>query len=138
MAHRKSDSAGKPTRGRVLIVDDEPEMLSLLAEELEDEGFEIRTAKNGLDVVSEIPFTPFDILITDWKLPLRDGLVVLKTVNELRPDVPVVFITAFGDTKIRKKVEKTGAVYLQKPFSMDDLKRLVHSLLRGTRKGSKA
>jgi DNA-binding response OmpR family regulator len=120
-----------PTPGRcnLLIVDDDPEMRSLLSEELEEEGYKVTVAKNGLDVLSDIPFTAYDLIITDWKLPLRDGIQILKSVREIHPNIPVILITAFGDSKIRKKVEKAGGVYLQKPFSMEAFKEMVQSLL---------
>ena len=120
MQKSNAASSWNPGRYSILIVDDDPEMRSLLAEELEEEGYQVSEAKNGLDVVSEIPFRSFDALVTDWKLPLRDGLVILKTVREMQPDIPVILITAFGDSKMKKKVERAGAVYLQKPFSMQN------------------
>lgn len=130
MQKNNAASSWNPGRYSILIVDDDPEMRSLLAEELEEEGYQVSEAKNGLDVVSEIPFRSFDALVTDWKLPLRDGLVILKTVREIQPEIPVILITAFGDSKMKKKVERAGAVYLQKPFSMESFKDLVRSLLR--------
>jgi len=130
MGERKEGSAWNPDSYTILVVDDDAEMRSLLAEELEEEGYHVREAKNGLDILSEIPFISFDALVTDWKLPLRDGLLVLNTVKEMHPSVPAILITAYGDSKIRKRVEKAGAVYLQKPFSMESLKDLLRTLLR--------
>ena len=114
---------------RILIVDDQADMRAFLTEELEEEGYEITVGKNGLDALAEISFNSFDLVITDWKLPLRDGLQVLRTAREICRQTPVILITAFGGTKIRTKVEKTGAFYLQKPFSMESLKALIRSLL---------
>ncbi|MGW8179626.1 MAG: response regulator, partial [bacterium] len=105
------------TTRKILIVDDQADMRAFLSEELEEEGYEITVGKNGLDALAEISFNSFDVVITDWKLPLRDGLQVLRTAREICRQTPVILITAFGGTKIRKKVEKTGASYLQKPFS---------------------
>ena len=119
----------QPDKYKLVIVDDDPEMRSLLADELEEEGYQVTLAKNGLDILSEIPFQSFDLMITDWKLPLRNGLQILSSVQEVHPEMPVVLITAFGDAKIRKKVEKAGAIYLQKPFSMEAFKKMVRSLL---------
>jgi len=130
MAETKKHAAWNPGLYTILVVDDDPEMRSLLAEELEEEGYQVREAKNGLDILSEIPFIAFDALVTDWKLPLRNGLLVLTTVKEMHPSVPTILITAYGDSKIRRKVEKAGAVYLQKPFSMESFKDLLRSLLR--------
>jgi len=118
-----------PGSCNLLIVDDDPEMRNLLSEELQDEGYRVTVAKNGLDVLSEIPFTSYDMIITDWKLPLRDGIQILKSVQEIHPGLPVILITAFGDAKVQKMVEKAGGVYLQKPFSMEAFKNMVQSLL---------
>ena len=117
-----------PHQLKILVVDDDPEMRSLLAEELEEEGFQVIEAKNGLDVMSELPFKTFDAVVTDWKLPLRDGLEILSSVKELQPQVPVILITAYGDSKVKKKVQKAGAYYMQKPFSMESFKRLIQSV----------
>ena len=114
---------------RILIVDDQADMRAFLTEELEEEGYEITVGKNGLDALAEISFNSFDVVITDWKLPLRDGLQVLRTAREICRETPVILITGFGGAKIRKKVERTGAFYLQKPFSMKSLKELIRSLL---------
>jgi DNA-binding response OmpR family regulator len=129
MSFQPNGKIRNPGRCNLLIVDDDPEMRSLLSEELEEEGYKITVAKNGLDVLSDIPFTAYDMIITDWKLPLRDGIQILKSVREIHPNIPVILITAFGDAKIRKKVEKAGGVYLQKPFSMEAFKEMVQSLL---------
>jgi DNA-binding response OmpR family regulator len=129
MSFQPKGTIRNPGRCNLLIVDDDPEMRSLLSEELEEEGYKVTVAKNGLDVLSDIPFTAYDLIITDWKLPLRDGIQILKSVREIHPDIPVILITAFGDSKIRKKVEKAGGVYLQKPFSMEAFKEMVQSLL---------
>jgi len=125
---KKNRLAGPPSY-KLLIVDDDPEMRSLLSEELEEEGYRVTVAKNGLDVLSDIPFTSYDLIITDWKLPLRNGIQILKSVQEIHPGIPVILITAFGDAKIRRKVEKAGGIYLQKPFSMEAFKHMVQSLL---------
>jgi len=125
---RKNPGAGAQPYS-LLIVDDDPEMRSLLSEELEEEGYSVTVAKNGLDVLSDIPFTSYDLVITDWKLPLRNGIQILKSVHEIHPHIPVILITAFGDAKVRKSVEKAGGVYLQKPFSMEAFKQMVQSLL---------
>ncbi len=100
-----------------------------LAEELDEEGYDVTLFKNGLDALSEIPFNPFDLIVTDWKLPLRDGMRILQTVKEIHPDVPVVLMTAYPDSRIRRKVEKHGSVFVEKPFSMDAFKKLLFSLL---------
>ena len=130
MSSQKKVRSVQPHKFSLLVVDDDPEMRSLLAEELEDEGYRVTVAKNGLDVLSELPFQSYDLIITDWKLPVRDGLQILKSVRELNPKMPFVLITAFGDAKLKRRVERTGAVYLQKPFSMEGFKAMVRSLLK--------
>ncbi len=118
-----------PDRYTILVADDDSEIRALLKEELVEEGYRVELAKNGLDVLSELPFYKFDLIITDWKMPLRDGMSIVRTLQQICPGVPVILITAFGSSRLKKEAEKAGAVYLQKPFSIEELKHAVKRLL---------
>jgi len=123
-----------PARYTILVADDDNELRSLLEEELLEEGYQVEVAKNGLDVLTEIPFHTFDLIVTDWKMPLRDGMSIVRTLQEICPGVPVILMTAFGSSRLRKDAEKAGAVYLQKPFSMQELKSAVRRLIASSKK----
>jgi len=118
-----------PDRCTILVADDDHEVRSLLKEELMEEGYQVEVAKNGLDVLCEIPFHKFDLIITDWKMPLRDGMSIVRTLQEVCPGVPVILMTAYGSSKLKKEAQKAGAVYFQKPFSIEDLKGAIKKLL---------
>lgn len=123
-----------PSRYTILVADDDNELRSLLEEELLEEGYRVEVAKNGLDVLTEIPFHTFDLIVTDWKMPLRDGMSIVRTLQEICPGVPVILMTAFGSSRLKKEAEKAGAVYLQKPFSMQELKGAVRRLIVSSKK----
>ncbi len=118
-----------PDQYTVLVADDDIEIRSLLKEELMEEGYQVVVAKNGLDVLCEIPFYQFDLIITDWKMPLRDGMSIVRTLQEVCPGVPVILMTAFGSSRLKKEAQKAGALYFQKPFSIEELKGAIKKLL---------
>ena len=94
-----------------------------------EEGYAVVVAKNGLDVLCEIPFHQFDLIVTDWKMPLRDGMSIVRTLQEVCPGVPVILMTAFGSSRLKKEAQKAGAVYFQKPFSIEELKGTIRKML---------
>jgi DNA-binding response OmpR family regulator len=114
---------------KILIVDDDRDIREILAEGLKDDGYEVTLAKSSLEALSLIPFQSFDVIVTDWQLPLRDGLSLIRTVKEVSPKTPVILISAYGDDELRKRVEESGATYLQKPFSLKLFKDLIMSLV---------
>jgi two-component system response regulator AtoC len=122
---------------KILIVDDERNILRFLSRLLKQEGFQADTAKNFEEAVSKIVDQPFDLILSDMRLPGRSGLDLLKWVKEKDPDLPVVIITAYGSIENAVEAMKAGAVnYLTKPVESNDLFAVIrHSLLH--KKGRK-
>ncbi len=117
-------SSGKPFR--ILIADDDPEIRSLLKEELVEEGYIIVEARDGITALCEVPFHDFDLIITDWKMPVRSGIEILPSLRETLPGVPVIFMTAFGSEELRNFLKGEGIYYyLSKPFDMEELKSMI-------------
>ena len=115
---------------RILVVEDDPEMLSLLTDELSDEGYAVTQAPDGADASLKIAHETFDLVVTDMKMPNMGGLDLLSAVQESRPGIPVIMITAFGDRSSFIDAYKMGAVdYISKPFRMLDLKNAVKKAL---------
>ena len=115
---------------KILVADDDIEIRSLIREELSEEGFEVIEARDGINAMCEIPFHDFDLIITDWKMPVRDGIEILESLRTTIPDVPVIFMTAFGTDEVEYYVKRLGArYYLSKPFDIDNLKRIIREAL---------
>ena len=119
------------TRPRVLIVDDEPDLVENSARILGRAGYDCVTAtdpRRGLEMIeTERP----DLLLTDLKMPGVDGIALLRHAREVDPAMPVVMITAFATIESAVAVIKEGAFdYLPKPFSMEQLRVAVDRALR--------
>src|SRR5688500_6356639 len=109
---------------RLLVVDDEIALRSLLAEVLTDDGFNVRTAESGEDALSQFQKEPADIILSDMSMPGMSGIDLLKKVKELRGEaVEFVIITANATIDTAILATKHGAVdYLRKP--VDDIAQI--------------
>jgi two-component system response regulator AtoC len=107
---------------RILIVDDERQLASSLAEYLEPDGIEAEIAPDGKSGRQKLEEEPFDCLVTDLRMPGLDGMQLLRWVKEEGPDMPVIVISAHGEIRDAVEAMKTGAYdYLVKPFDPDEL-----------------
>jgi DNA-binding NtrC family response regulator len=117
-------------RSRILVVEDDSEMRSLLTDELSDEGYEVIQAEDGAEAALRVARESFDLVITDMRMPKIGGLALLPVVKEACPDVPVIVITAFADGPTRIEAYEKGAFsYMSKPFKIQDLKDAVSKAL---------
>ena len=121
--------AGKPRR--VLLVDDDAEMRSLLTDVLQDEGFEVLQASNGAEALIILHREAFSAIVLDKNMPGLSGMELLPGLRIICPQTPVILITAFGDERTAEEAEERGgAGVLFKPFHMDDLcTMLQHALV---------
>jgi two-component system response regulator PilR (NtrC family) len=111
---------------RILVVDDEPSMRQMLAIVLKREGYEVALAENGRSAVAALERGPFDLLISDIKMPDMSGVDVLRAAKQADPDILGIMITAFASTETAIEAMRLGACdYLSKPFDIDLLKMKV-------------
>jgi two-component system response regulator PilR (NtrC family) len=111
---------------RILVVDDERSMRELLAIVLKREGYDVTLAESGRSAVAALDRGPYDLLISDIKMPDMSGVDVLRTAKQLDPDILGIMITAFASTETAVEAMRLGACdYLSKPFDMDLLKMKV-------------
>jgi len=118
---------------RVLVVDDEPDILSILVYQLSREGFRVSTAVNGQSAIAAAIEDPPDLLVLDLMLPIVDGYEVLKALrrNERTASVPILLLTARREEEERIRGFEFGADdYVTKPFSARELALRVKALLR--------
>lgn len=117
--------------GRMLVVDDEPGMRQLLDTAFTDKGFSVSTASNGDKAVELIRDEAFDVIITDLKMPGRDGLAVLKAAKEKSVDSKVVLITAYGTIETAVEAMRLGAYdFIAKPFKLAEIELKVAKIVR--------
>lgn len=111
---------------KVLVVDDELLMLRFMVETLQRQGKEVTAAENGADAIRLLESEPFDLVITDMKMPKKNGLDVLKAAKSLYPSLLVILATAHGTIESAVEAMKLGAFnYLIKPFSPEALEGLL-------------
>ncbi|HEY0988741.1 MAG TPA: sigma-54 dependent transcriptional regulator [Kofleriaceae bacterium] len=108
------------TRPRVLVVDDKDTMVKLLARVLSPE-FDVTTAADGTRALGLIGSQPFDVVISDIRMPGADGMAVLTETRRVQPDTEVILMTAFATVQAAVDAMKLGAYdYLQKPFEPEE------------------
>ena len=120
-----------PSMAKVLIIDDEPGVLSSLADVLADEGHQTLQAKNGVDGLAMYRQERPDLVFLDIWLPDRDGLEVLYALREIDPGATVLMISGHGTVSTAVKAIKMGAFdYLEKPLSYKQVVDAAENALR--------
>jgi len=111
---------------RILIVEDDAEMRSLLADELSEDGYDVFQAKDGSEASLMVVDEGFDLVVTDMKMPKMGGLELLSLVKGALPDIPVIVISAFGDNQAFGEAKERGSFrFMTKPFKMSEFKEAV-------------
>jgi len=117
-------------RARILAVDDEGIVLDSFRRILVLEGYNVDTVEEGPEALNLVQRHDYDFVFTDLKMPIMDGVEVVKAVKHLRPDVDVVVITGYATIETAVETMKHGATeYVQKPFSAEELSEFVNRLL---------
>jgi len=115
---------------RILIVEDEPKTGDYLHKGLQESGFTVDLARNGVDGLDLALQLDYDVMVLDVMLPRMDGWTVLRRLRE-RKDIPVLFLTARDDVPDRVRGLELGADdYLVKPFDFAELLARIRTLLR--------
>jgi DNA-binding NtrC family response regulator len=108
--------------GRILFIDDDPAGREVALFNLRKAGHEVAAAEDGAQGLSAFAASPFDLVITDLKMPGIPGMEVLRKIRAASPDVPVLVITAFGNVETAVAAMKEGAYdFIGKPFHRDQL-----------------
>ncbi|MBW2057246.1 MAG: response regulator [Deltaproteobacteria bacterium] len=120
------------SKARILVVDDEPEIASVLRDLLVFAGFDVETAANGKQAIDLLTTARhFDLMITDMKMPEMDGLELLKMTHQLKKHLPVIILTgcATVDNGIHS-LEEGAYDYVLKPFNTEKLILVVREALK--------
>ena len=109
-------------KARILCVDDEAIILDSFRKILVLDGYSVSTVESGPEAINLIQNHHYDFVFTDLKMPEMDGIMVTKSVREIRPDIDVVIITGYATIESAVECMKYGALdYVQKPFTEDEL-----------------
>ena len=115
---------------RILVVDDEIQILKLVSRFLQRGGYEVATVKSGPAALDRLGQSSFDLVLSDLKMQPMDGLRLLQETRARSPDTVFILMTAFASTDSAVSALRQGAYdYLTKPLDLDDLRSTVHRAL---------
>lgn len=117
---------------RLLVVDDEPNLLRAVAVTLRAEGYEVTTARNGKEALVQVARSVPDLIVSDIRMPVMDGYQLARSLRGAPHTslVPIVFLTAKGETEDRVEGFRTGVdAYLTKPFEPEELLAVIRNIL---------
>jgi len=128
---------------RVLVAEDDVEMRRLVAESLRKDGYEVTEEPDGGRLLVRVAaiysfeqtVDPFDLIVSDIRMPICSGLDILKGLRDAHWTTPVVLMTAFGDEETRSRARALGAALFDKPFQMRALRAVVRALLQERERG---
>ena len=122
-----------PNRARVLVVDDEPNILEVISMALRYHGFDVETAEDGHRALAAVSAFHPDLMLLDIMLPDMEGFEVARRLGAQRTDLPIIFLTARDttDDKVRG-LTMGGDDYVTKPFSLEELVARIWAILRRT------
>ena len=114
----------------ILIVDDEKNYRVVLSAFLSGEGYEMLTADSAQEALEAVDSVDLDLVLTDMKMPVMDGIELLKQIKGKNPHLPVVMMTAYGTVERAVEAMQLGAFnFIQKPFQNEALKQMVHNAI---------
>ncbi|HET8561343.1 MAG TPA: response regulator transcription factor, partial [Marmoricola sp.] len=138
MASTHAPRSDQP-EARLLVVDDEPNILELLAASLRFAGFEVVTARNGMEALRAAATDQPDLLVLDVMMPGLDGFEVVRRLRRDGVDAPVVFLTAKDSTEDKVTgLTLGGDDFVTKPFSLEEVIARIRAVLRRLHAGRAA
>jgi DNA-binding NtrC family response regulator len=118
---------------RVLVVDDEPIVLKSCRLVLEAEGWEMMPASSVTEALSILESITPELLLVDVKMPVHDGMYLMRKVREKRPGIPIIVMSGYATSETIKEAEGLGAaIFLPKPFTPDELAGALGSVAKST------
>lgn len=126
---------GKPL---ILAVDDEENIRNLITYTFEEHNLEVMTAENGKAAITILENNPIDVIITDLLMPTMTGLALIREMKKIKSAIPIIIITAYGNTEMVKEIIAEGVFRLiEKPLDFDILVPIVQDAIENKKKNSK-
>jgi DNA-binding NtrC family response regulator len=124
---------------RILFVDDDKDILMMVEQYLQMQGYDITTVNSGLKALDLIREEEIQIIFTDYKMPEFNGLELLAAVKQFNPMIEVIIVTGYGSMESAVQAMKFGCYdYLQKPFKLDHLKLIIDRIIEEKKVEDKA
>jgi CheY-like chemotaxis protein len=121
---------GLPRKRHLLVVDDNEAMQKLLSSALSFMGYDVTLAGNGLEASTIFVSGSYDLVMTDFQMPLMNGCELSRIVKEQSPKTPVVVVTGCCDDTQWEKLNRNGVdAIIQKPFKLKEIENTLHKLL---------
>jgi len=115
---------------RILVVDDEPGIREIVGTILEEDGYQVRRAASVREARDHLAADPFDLVLTDLKMPGEDGLALVREIRERFPDMATVIFTGYASVDSAIEALRLGiSDYMKKPFRLEEIKRTVERVL---------
>jgi len=119
----------KTQKKTILIIEDDPDVLSTLIKQLEYFGYKVITASDGMEGMRKLDAGGYDLVITDIVMPFISGVGVVTALKEKMPHIPVIVITGYGKKPEAAAMEQKADIVLAKPVKMSVLKDTIENLL---------
>lgn len=111
---------------KILVIDDDTYICNLLVNYLEQNGYQAEYSLSGNKGIKMIEKAKFDLVLSDFRLPDSDGMEILKRIKALKPNLPVIIMTAYADVRMAVKLIKSGSFdYVIKPIQPEEILRLI-------------
>ncbi len=131
-----SDGASLPQflrPGRILVVDDEPDVAAVVKDVLTTAGHQVDTAISGAEALRMVELTAYDLVFTDLGMPDMSGWEVAEKINDAKPGLAVALVTGWGTSLDEADASRRGvSAVVHKPFEIDELLKIAHCLLSST------
>jgi CheY-like chemotaxis protein len=116
-------------RKTILVIEDDPDVLSMMEKHLASVGYTVITAADGMEGLKKLGSETYDLVITDIVMPYVSGVGLVSVIKEKQPHIPVIAITGYGKEPESAATEKKADIVLTKPFKMSVLKEHIMQLL---------
>ncbi len=129
--------SGGSSRLLIVLAEDNADLRRLLADGLARVGFDVVQAENGVDLVEKVDELTHDadcardlvLIVTDVRMPALDGISAVQTLRDRGVVTPVIFMTAYGDTRMRSAAENLNSHWIDKPVGLNGLRAAVAAVL---------
>lgn len=121
---------GTKAKARVLVVDDEDDLRTLLTDIVIKAGYEAATASDGEEAIGMVKKTKFDVALLDIQMPNKSGIEVLKFIQENSKETKAIILTGYADLKHAMEAREFGAQdFISKPYKLEDVLTTIKRVL---------